>query len=166
MGTAQGQIREAQRGWAEISRGPQRYGVLSTFGSTEREPSIRGICNPVHGPFPILCQSRGNPALPPTVRLGELGDAEREHAGSREEPVCCDSALCLIQKLRVVFPCWPASLQSLYRKHATCAAGERARYAQGISHHFLQDQRRARVLPALASLRPVARRLVPSGLTA
>ena len=130
----------------------------------ERPYMRPGLC-----PFSILCQSRGNPTLPPTVPqllLGDLGGDEREHTGSREEPVCRDGVLCLVQKPRVVvFPCWPTSANlSTASTQRACAADERARYAQGISHHLLQDQRRPKVVPALGSLRPVARRLVPHGL--
>lgn len=55
MGTVQGRIREARRGWPEISRGPQRYGVYP-LPSVPYMQSV--LCALIY-----LCQSRGNPAL-------------------------------------------------------------------------------------------------------
>jgi hypothetical protein len=90
MAVAQGQIGEGRRGWAEISKDPQRYGVYSLPTGPYVVPLYATrFMSPLY-----LCQSRGNPALAPTALpsiLGVLAVAERKDTGSSPVPVCCNS---------------------------------------------------------------------------
>lgn len=90
MAAAQGQIGEGRRGWAEISKDPQRYGVYSLPTGPYVVPLYATrFMSPLY-----LCQSRGNPALAPTALpsiLGVLAGAERKDTGSSPVPVCCNS---------------------------------------------------------------------------
>jgi hypothetical protein len=77
-----------RRGWAEISKDPQRYGVYSLPTYVVPQYATR-FMSPLY-----LCQSRGNPALAPTALpsiLGVLAGAERKDTGSSPVPVCCNS---------------------------------------------------------------------------
>jgi hypothetical protein len=69
MAAAQGQIGEGRRGWAEISKDPQRYGVYSLPTGPYVVPLYATrFMSPLY-----LCQSRGNPALAPTALPSILG---------------------------------------------------------------------------------------------